>query len=284
MDLLAMVAALWLLQVWGTGGAVQRDEWYRSWQSTVGRWSLGPPWRLALAIAVPMLVVVVVLDALRGSLFGLLWIAAATAVLLYAFGRGDYRALMDRYRSYCRSADFEGAWLAAESEWGLVDAPDAPASAQEAHRALQRGLYYTGFQRWFAVLFYFALFGPAAALGYRLLHLSKRGEQPALATRVLHYLDWIPARLLAAVFAVTGDFVRCKDALVSALGDFGLGAGAVLQRVGDAALGGAMPPDADDEQFGAAAATQNMEMESLLKRSAVVWIVGAVVIELFQLL
>ena len=48
MDLLAMVAALWLLQVWGTGGAVQRDEWYRSWQSTIGGWSLAPRWRLSL--------------------------------------------------------------------------------------------------------------------------------------------------------------------------------------------------------------------------------------------
>ncbi len=81
---------------------------------------------------------------------------------------------------------------------------------------------------------------------------------------------------------MTGDFVRCKDALVSALGDFGLGAGPVLQRVGDAALGGAVQLETDEEQFGAVAAAQNMEMEALLKRSAVVWLVAAVVIELMQ--
>ena len=38
MELLAMVLALWLLQAWGTGGALQRDEWYQSWQATVANW------------------------------------------------------------------------------------------------------------------------------------------------------------------------------------------------------------------------------------------------------
>ncbi len=282
MGFVAMIIALWLLQAWGTGGAVQRDEWFRSWQATVSNWALAPHWRLALTVLVPVLLVIVVLDALRGSLFGLLWIAAAVGLLLYSFGRGDFHALMDRYRSYCRSGDLEGAWLAAESEWGVVTTGDKPESAVDAHRMIQRGLYYMGFQRWFVVVFYFALFGPAGALAYRLLQLSRDGAESALVARVLHVLDWVPARLLAAVFAVTGDFVRCRDALVAALSDFSLAAARVLQRVGDAALGSGIQLDVADDQFGGVAANQNKEVEDLFKRSAGLWIVGAAIIELLQ--
>jgi AmpE protein len=283
MAFLAMIIALWLLQAWGSGGAVQRDEWFRSWQSTAGNWVQQPPWRLTFTVLVPVILAAVVLDALSDSLFGLLWIGAAAVLLLYSFGRGDFRALMDRYRSYCRSGDFEGAWMAAESEWGLVAAQDSSTSAPDAHRSIQRGLYYAGFQRLFAVLFFYLLAGPAGALAYRLLQLCRHSTEPGLTARVLHVLDWVPARLLAAVFAVTGDFVRSRDALMGALGDFGMDAGTVLQRVGNAALGSAGQVDVAPDQFAAAAASQSRETEELLKRSAGLWVAGIAIIELVRI-
>lgn len=284
MAFLAMIIALLLLQAWGSGGPLQRDEWFRGWQARVRNWQLAPPWRLAAAVLVPVVLAALVLDALSHSLFGLLWIGAAVLVLLYSFGRGDFRALMDRYRGYCRSGDLEGAWMAAEVEWGLVDAgDDAPESLQSAHRIIQRGIFYAGYQRWFAVLFYFLLLGPAGALGYRLLQLCRHSLEPVLSTRVLHVLDWVPARLLAAVFAVTGDFVGSRDALLDSLGDLSMDAGTVLQRVGTAALGSGAAVDGTGEQFGSAAAHQNRECEDLLRRSAGFWLIAISVLEFLQL-
>ncbi len=65
----------------------------------------------------------------------------------------------------------------------------------------------------FAPIFWFALLGPAGALLYRLSHLLKSRWVPVegnpfhqFAHRVFNYLEWIPARITGAAFAVVGDF------------------------------------------------------------------------------
>jgi len=106
------------------------------------------------------------------------------------------------------------------------------------------------------------------------LQLCREQFEPELAQRWLFLLDWVPARLLAATFAVTGDFVGSRTTLLASLQNIAAGAGAVLYPVGVAALGsiGAVPAE-EDSAFGPAAAAQNREFEALLSRSAVCWIV-----------
>lgn len=69
-------------------------------------------------------------------------------------------------------------------------------------------------QGMFAPVFWFALLGPAGALFYRLAHiLQTEWSRPAhsgpfyqFSQRAFYYLDWLPARVTAACFAVVGDF------------------------------------------------------------------------------
>ena len=90
-----------------------------------------------------------------------------------SFGRGDFQELLERYRSQCAHGDFEGAFLTTLSELDWATARDDPGSPKEVHALVQRGFTYDGYQRLFAVLFYFVLLGPAAALAYRLLQLGR---------------------------------------------------------------------------------------------------------------
>ena len=65
----------------------------------------------------------------------------------------------------------------------------------------------------FAPIFWFALLGPAGALLYRLSHLLKsqwvaKDGNPfyQFSHRMFDYMEWLPARITGAAFAVVGDF------------------------------------------------------------------------------
>ena len=69
-------------------------------------------------------------------------------------------------------------------------------------------------QGMFAPIFWFAIIGPAGALLYRLAHIlqtewahpNQHNDFYQFSQRAFYYLDWLPARITAAGFAVVGDF------------------------------------------------------------------------------
>ncbi len=275
MMFLAIIAAVLLLQAWGSAERLHYDAWFASWRFRVSSWNLSGGVSLLLLVLLPSLLLVLLLGMLEPILFGLLWLPLAVVVLLYSFGRGDFQASMGRYRGHVYGGDFEGAYLAASEDFGWDDSSDSPDTALEVHAMIQQALLYEGLQRWFSVLFYFVLLGPAGALAYRLLQLSRDDFEPVLARRCLFLMDWLPARLLAATFGLTGDFIGSRDKLLAGIQDTAADAGDVLYSVGIAALGSdASSPSGEDAVFGPEAAAQNREFDALLSRSAVCWIVA----------
>ena len=281
MTFLAMIIALLLLQAWGSGNRVHHDDWYQGLMGRLGDSSLPAGLSLAIAVLVPALAAQFLLDFLSPVLFGLPWIAFAVFLLLYSMGRRDFHVLLDRYREQCRNQDFEGAYLTTLVELGWARPGDDPRSPQEVHQMVQRGFFYEGYQRWFAVLFYFVLLGPAGSLAYRLLQLSGDRLDRKLVDRCLFIADWIPVRLLAAAFSLTGDFVASRDKLLHGFTDWQRGAADVLQQVGRASLH--INPDGtlEGDDKGAAAEQQIDETASLLFRSAACWVVIISLLVLF---
>ncbi|PLW82962.1 hypothetical protein CWI75_05880 [Kineobactrum sediminis] len=272
MIFLAFIIAFTVRQLWGSQEWLHRDGWWLDWQRRAAGFELGPWLQLLLTVGLPVLLAALVLDLLRPFLFGLLWIIAAVLLLLYAFGRGDFHALMARYRDYCERGNGEGAWLFAREELGVEVATDNDPERPlfDLHQQVQVSLLYDGFQRWFAVVFFFFLLGPAAALGYRLLQLYRETNREGPVLRLLLVLDWVPARLLAATFVLTGDFVRSRDALVAMVGDASVAAGQLLQSVGVAA---AAPVTRESPLLQAAEDVD--ALSGLLRRSGVAWVLAA---------
>jgi AmpE protein len=61
----------------------------------------------------------------------------------------------------------------------------------------------------FAVLFWFIVAGPIAALTYRLLSLCKNIDRVSKqATQIVELLEWLPARMAALLFLLVGNFQR----------------------------------------------------------------------------
>lgn len=271
---LAGVIAIVFLQLWGTAERIHRDSWFDSWRERLLRSGVSGGGGLLLAVALPALLAAFVLGMIAPILFGLLWIGLAALLLLYAFGRGDFQATMGRYRGHAFSGDFEAAYLEASQVFALDEQNESPGSASEVHVMIQRSLLYEGFQRWFAVLFYFVVLGPAGAVAYRLLQLAGDDFGAQLRQRWLFYADWVPARLLAAAFSLTGDFLGSRSALLNSMKDTAQPASELLYAVASAALHFDAPTrQADQLDFAALAVSQNRELGSLLSRSAACWVV-----------
>ncbi len=269
MTFLALMVAVLLYYLWGPEGPLHDDGWFRALERRVASFGLLPWVSLVLVVLLPSAFAAWLLGQVESLFFGLFWIAGAVLLLLYAFGWFDYHTALERYAGHCDRDDLEGAWLDARDAMALGDSEQQPETPEQMHNLVQGGLMFEGYQRWFPIVFWLLLLGPAGAFAYRLIALAAEGEFKAPAAKLRYLADFLPARALALTFAVTGDFVRCRQALQSALPDTDLPAEKVLMRVGHGAMG-ARPVTEGEAQL---AAWETRETGALLKRSAATWLV-----------
>lgn len=219
MTFLVLLAVLLLETFSGVRRCVQRDGF---WQRLLARaegcpCSSGSPWLgLALPVLLPLLLLGGLLLVLQPLAYGWLALPVDLLVLIYSLGRGDLHTALGPFRDAWRRGDTEAACLVAERDLGVV--------AQDADELLERvqgALLWQAYQGFFAVIFWYALLGPLAALAYRLLAMT--GEQARLAPLreravcLRHALDWLPVRLLAASLAMVGNFLAVSRVLLHEL-------------------------------------------------------------------
>jgi len=167
----------------------------------------GTPYRALFRLVVlPVLAMGALLVLLSIPFYGWLALPLHVLVLLYSLGRGDVLSDLRPFRDAWRRDDGEAAYLAAKC--GLSGGAGERLSLL---RRVQGYLLWQAYQSFFAVIFWYALLGPVAALAYRLLALTcEHTSLPALrvrAVRLRHLFDWLPARVLALTFALVGNFV-----------------------------------------------------------------------------
>lgn len=166
-----------------------------------------------LAIVLPPVVVMLGLQwMVAGWLFGLVSLLLAIAVLLFMLGPLDVINTVDDYIEARRNQDLERSDFAYERIVGAV--PPAGRGAEEG-RALARALFHQGHDHMFATLFWFCILGPVGAVFYRFAAEAALRPSPALVARpgltraardVVSVLGWVPTRLLAFGYAMTGSF------------------------------------------------------------------------------
>ena len=283
MEFFAILIAWAAVQFWGSGGVIQEDNWfvrYREMTAGIGSTTL----RLLLLVALPVLGVFAVLWLLAPILFGLPVFLLSVALLLYSLGRGDFQILLKLYLNSWQRADLEGAYqhgLGFSAELCETGAENA----LQLHLSVRKAVFYQGFERWFAVVFWFVVAGPAAALAYRLLFLLANDEQLKQEDRdrsaiALFYLEWLPVRMLGFAFAIVGNFDTCIKAWREHFNSE-LPSADILDDVGMKALPVYLPDgQVDGEQFVKLAAEELLAVRHLLSRSLLVWVCGVAVLQL----
>lgn len=218
---------------------------------------------LAALVLIPALLIGLLLWLLLPWAYGWLALPVHVLVVLYALGRGDVLAQMGSLRDAWRRGDIQAAWLAGQRDLALED------DETQVLPAARRWLVWQAHQRFFAVIFWYALLGPVPALIYRLLQLTEsHARRSALRERAVmlrHALDWLPARALVATFAFVGNFLAVGRLLAHELLNW---EGSAAQLVGDAAVAAEQLPAPQPGEVGVTALD---DLWQLLVRSAMLW-------------
>jgi membrane protein required for beta-lactamase induction len=175
-------------------------------------------------------------------LFGLAGLLFHTAVFVYCMGPRDLAVDVETYCEVCDSSD---EMLRRRAAGRLLRGDQPPVGATDCARRVTSAVLVEASDRLFAVLFWFVLLGPLGAVMYRSAAVLyyQRQEQGAFGGSIAWLyavLLWLPARLLALGFALTGHFDSALEGWRQAQQDNPQGAEGserVLALTGAAALG-----------------------------------------------
>lgn len=199
-QLLVALIALALLHTWPRLAQRRDDGIFRRWVLQLTETSGYA--RAALAVLPPVILCLVIWLLLGRALTGE-WLQAlfALAVLVYCFGPREFTADLE---AIVVAPDLSSRVAAAQhlSEDGSVVGWNA--------RSLGSAIVYAALRRRFAVLLWFFVLGPAAALAYRLLQVLARDvalqrlEDRNAPRYLANAADWVPAQLLTFTLALVG--------------------------------------------------------------------------------
>ncbi|HEY9199885.1 MAG TPA: regulatory signaling modulator protein AmpE [Gammaproteobacteria bacterium] len=226
MTLIAILASLVLERLLEHVQDLRRYERYQDYVEWMRQRLRGDPWEGRLGVVVllaPVLLLVAVLQAAFDDLlFGLPGLLFAIAVLVFCLGPRDLGHELGQYRETFSGGDEDAALRLARGLLGR----EPPAEADAQARAVTEAVLVQANVRIFGVLFWFALLGPLGAVLYRAVTELRRHTLPdndefAWAARQLGaILDWVPARLTAFGYALSGHFegaiLRWREAAATA--------------------------------------------------------------------
>jgi AmpE protein len=199
--------------------------------------------------------------------YGLLALPVHLLVVIYSLGRGDLLGGLGPFRDAWRREDLQAAAHVAQRDLGIC-----ADSGEQLLERVQGHLLWQAYQSFFAVIFWYFLLGPVAALSYRLLALAaEHGTAPALVERagqLRHAFDWLPVRLLAASFALVGNFVAVSRVMLHELLNWNISAAQLVEKVG--LVAGEIPAPV----AGADGINSLDRLWELLLRAALLWYAG----------
>lgn len=267
MNFLVLLLVLWVEKFSAWRRAVQQDgPWLRFLAKIEHREGLqATPWlSILLLVALPLLGLAILLWLLTSVAYGWLALPVHLLIVVYSLGRGDLLAALGPFRDSWRRGDSEAAYLVAQRDLH-IDAQEPDSLLCE----VQQYLVWQAYQSFFAVIFWYMLLGPLAALAYRLIALiAEHSQQPAVQSRaeqLRHAFDWLPVRLLCASFALVGSFVGVNRALLHELLSWDISAARLVASVARAASETPAPV------MGEAGVNTLDDLWQLLVRAAVLW-------------
>ncbi|WKV97202.1 regulatory signaling modulator protein AmpE [Pseudomonas sp. B21128] len=270
MSFLVLLLALWIEKFSALRHRVQRDGgWIRELNKleTSERLAKQPWLVLTILVLLPVALLALLLVVLEPVAYGLLALPVHLLVVIYSLGRGDLLGGLGPFRDAWRREDLQAAAHVAKRDLNI-----GADSGEQLLDRVQAHLLWQAYQSFFAVIFWYFLLGPVAALAYRLLALAQEhGQNPALverAAQLRHAFDWVPVRLLAASFALVGNFVAVSRVMLHELLNWNISAAQLINKVGLAA-GEIPPPVVGPEGIN----TLDCLWELLL-RAAVLWYAG----------
>lgn len=209
MALISILLGLILDRHWKTLNSLRQFSWFETLADKVldktEAHVLHPVGRYLLVLAVPV-VPVLVIQYGTGEWLSLAGFLFAVAVFAFCLGSLDIEQKLEQLIAALNDNN------EAESKTLVNELCDNKNPAEDSLLDdLLHSLLNTAMDRLFSVIFWFAVLGPVGAVLYRFnqVLLQKYVDNPLLSyhtERMQYLLNWLPQRLLAMSFAITGHF------------------------------------------------------------------------------
>lgn len=210
MDLFVIVLALAFVQIWGAKSPLHRDSWFARWMGSVSQKQAHSHSLIAFMLSlVPPCLVLILVIALLSHITQWLALPIFILILLYSLGRGEFTEIVREYTQACYVEDWPSA-IERARPLGIPVDNLVNDDWSTLHRYVLEEASYRGFERMFAVIFWFFFLGPVAAFCYRLTFLfCEKNPENLYSSKFLWAIEWPAVRLLGISFALTGNFVGC---------------------------------------------------------------------------
>ncbi|PID42027.1 MAG: hypothetical protein CSB48_12225 [Proteobacteria bacterium] len=170
-----------------------------------------PEWCGALVTSIVFLSVIAglwgVLSLLQGIAYDVFYFFVVFLVILSLIGDADSAGKLDEFLTHWRQRDSQGALLSLLSN-NIVPGQEAD-SSRLLLREVANWLLLDTFQRYFLILFWFAVAGPTGALAARIVEQVCRTDSNACLVKVfnpiLFVLEAVPCRIVAIAMVFLSD-------------------------------------------------------------------------------
>ena len=208
MALISIILGLFLDRTFRHLHDLRDMTWFEFYSQTIQRFTgtRVPPLQFILILALPVSILLGIQILLNDFLFNLPGFVFGVIIFIYCLGPACLSTDIEAYIHARTIGDEDEALHYA----GTITGTAASTSLDQQISDVTRAILYVANERIFATIFWFIILGPFGAMLYRLIsELSKQIETNELAefSEFIHaIMAWVPARMLAAGYALTGNF------------------------------------------------------------------------------
>jgi membrane protein required for beta-lactamase induction len=208
MALISIIIGLFLDRTFRQLHDLRDMTWFEFYAQAIQRFTGKrlPPLQFILILALPVSLLLSIQILLQDFLFNLPGFIFGVIVFIYCLGPACLSTDIEAYIHARVMGDDDEALHYA----GTITEAAASTSPDQQISDVTRAILYVANERIFATIFWFIILGPFGAMLYRLIsELSKQIEYNDLAefSDFIHaIMAWVPARMLAAGYALTGNF------------------------------------------------------------------------------
>ncbi|MCK4742610.1 MAG: regulatory signaling modulator protein AmpE [Sulfuriflexus sp.] len=218
MSLIAILISLILERSFQSFQEYRQFAWFDKLTDRAKKWCDERNWQgptvILLIMVGPLLAVILINSLLDGVALGLFSLIFSTAVLFLCLGPLDLDKQVETFLAAWDTEDEETARAAAKELLGETP----PESLSELQQQLMERILVAASERILSPIIWFTVFamlgsGPLGVVLYRLschLHQRVAGQADGFATavnRLYAILGWVPAHVVALLFAMAGSFV-----------------------------------------------------------------------------
>lgn len=208
MALISIIIGLFLDRTFRHLHDLRDMTWFEFYAQAIQRFTgkRMPPLQFILILALPVLLLLSIQILLYDFLFNIPAFLFGIVVFIYCLGPACLSTDIEAYIHARTLGDEDEALHYA----GTITDSAASTSTDRQISDVTRAILYVANERIFSTIFWFIVLGPFGCMLYRLIsELSKQIEYDELAdfSEFIHaIMAWIPARMLAAGYALTGNF------------------------------------------------------------------------------